>query len=1038
MGTTGRHRIVGRDDPLRRLLDAIDVASGGHSSAVLVTGEAGMGKTTLLEAAIAAGAPEGAAIGWGTCWHGAGAPGFWPWMQAMDALSRAVGEAASVAAAGRDRDVLATFVHDLGPAVETSADPGRHRLLMLDAAVRWIETLALDRHVVLVLDDLQWADESTLDLLRHLVSAPRAVALTVFGSYRHDELDEEHRARLAEFESHLERVHLQGLDAAGVEQLVTLLAGSAVARASAVDLHRRTGGHPLFVRELATLPDWSSESTVPTVVTGAVERRLATLSDDGRTALEAGSVLGNRLLPDVLGAVIDKPPSDVAALLSTAVDAGFVARSADGGFSFVHDLFRETLYDGLGIAERARLHLRTGEALEGRRERGAPVSSGDIAAHFIEGISQSPPDRAVRWATQAAADDRRRSAYTEAADHLHRVRKAALDAGWAIEPQRLFDLLVGEADARSRAGRPEVARSLLVEADAIAPTPSHRADVALAVQRLGARFAMPREAIVAQLESALDDADVIDPSRHAQLTAALARELQHGVADGRSRALPLSEKALDLARASGDDHALVACLLARHDALWTPGTGAERAELGREIASVGERIRDVDRHCEGLLLWANGLLEAGSAGFRPVLDGWFVQLTSRDEPRDRYMVQTRRAALALLEDSPDAEALIFEAARTGEQIHEPDTGNVLMSQRVALAFNRDDAETFSSLASDAVGWWTGAPALAHAVAAGAHASAGSLEAAARHVAIVDGAGGWRSETSYLRSVLVSHLAHAAVALDDHELCRDLLADVEHLDDSCGVNGALVGFAGPFAHTAGILCVALGDLDRAAAMFDRSIEMSERLGAVVWARRGTAARQALAEPSTEAHSLTADKPSLVRNDRVWSFSWRDELASLPHSKGLADLATLLQRPGRSVSALELAGGIATSGARDTVVDLQALEAYRSRLRDIDSEIDRAEDDADLGRVEVLQDERDRVLSEIRRDTGIGDRLRVSANDPAERARKAVSARIRDAIRRVETVAPALAGHLDRSIQTGLQCTYKPAPGEEPPLGWHIRG
>lgn len=1038
MTAPGQHRIVGRDKPLRRLGAAIDVAAQGHRSALLVTGQAGMGKTSLLAAAIAAGAPDGAIVGWGTCWHGEGAPGFWPWMQAMSGLARAVGHVAATEAAGGDREILATFVRDLGPPVETSADPERHRLLLLDVAVRWIEALAVDRQVLLVLDDLQWADESSLDLLDHLVAAPAPAALSVFGAYRHDELDRDRRARMAKLASHLECVHLEGLDRAGVEELVGSLAGPDIGRSRGPELHRRTGGHPLFVRELASLPELGTGGSLPTVVTGAVERRLDMLAAASRGALEVGSVLGNRLLPDVVGYVTDQPTSDVVGLLQSAVDAGLVDRSPDGEFWFVHDLFRETLYGGLDVADRARFHHRIGDALEARVVRGASVPSGDIARHFTAGITEGPPDRAIQWARRAAADDRRRSAFTEAANHLQRIRTATLDAGWAISPDVLFDLLVDEADARARSGNPDAARSLLAEANRVASGPQARADVALAVQRLGARFAMPRGEIVAQLEAALGAGDDLDGSRRAQLTAALSRELQHSVADDRSRALPLSEEALALGRASQDEHALVACLLARHDALWAPGTGDERAELGREIAAVGKRLGDLDRQTEGLILWANGLLEAGSPGFRPVLDRWLGLLETRDEPRDRYMVLTRRAALALLDGADDdAESLMLEAARIGEQIHEPDTGNVLMSQRVALARVRDDPDQLQTLATDAVGWWTGAPVLAHAVAAGASAAAGALDAAARHVAVVEKSGGWRSEGSYLRSVLVTHLTEAAVALGDVELCKDLLLDVEDLVGSCGVNGAVVAFAGPFAHTAGVLTAALGDMPRAAALLDQSIETADRLGALVWLRNGTDARQALDARATDVERHDTESPRLVRQDRVWTLSWHDEHASLPHTKGLADLAVLLQRPGRPVSALELAGGVAAAvGSSDTLVDLQALSAYRTRLAELDASLDRAGDDADLGRIEMLQHERDQLLAEVRSATGIGGRLRPSSNDPAERARKAVSARIRDAIRRIGPVAPVLALHLDRSIQTGLECTYQPPPGDGPAPRWTI--
>ncbi|MDX2344251.1 MAG: hypothetical protein QNL12_11225, partial [Acidimicrobiia bacterium] len=435
-------------------------------------------------------------------------------------------------------------------------------------------------------------------------------------------------------------------------------------------------------------------------------------------------------------------------------------------------------------------------------------------------------------------------------------------------------------------------------------------------------------------------------------------------------------------------------------------------------------------------------LESGSAGFRPVLNRWFSLLEARDEPRDRYMVVSRRAALALLDGDTDlAEAQMHEAVRIGEQIHEPDTGNVFMSQRVGLARARGDADELRSLAKDAVHWWTGAPVLAHSVAAGAYATAGDLDAASREVTTVADSGGWRSDESYLRSVLIAHLTEAAIALDDTDLCQQLLTEAERLTDSCGVNGAVVAFAGPFAHIAGVLASHLGDNDRATAMLHQSIETSRRLGATVWVRSGEAALREVA--SSEAESNAKNEPdfeiaTLIRTEKVWTVSWRTEHGSLPHVKGLTDIAVLLRHRGQDISALQLAGAPpAIAGSNESLIDLDALNAYRIRLDDLVGEIDQADNDADIGRKESLEDEREQLLAEIRRATGLGGRLRTNASDPGERARKAVSARIRDAIRRLDTVAPLLAAHLNRSVQTGLRCSYAPV-GDDSQIRWNVEG
>jgi len=1039
--------MVGRADPRRRLADAIASSAAGRLGVVLVSGVAGMGKTTLMRAAVEA-SPESPIVGWGTCWHGEGAPGFWPWMQAFDGLALAVGGEAAVRAAGHDVSLLSTVVRSFASNSDPVSVPDGDRVLLLDAAARWLAALGTDRHVIIVLDDLQWADPSTLDLLGHVASAAPSARLLVIGGYRHDEIDSHRLPLLAQVASHADRIRISGLSAPEVRELVTTLGGPAISDEQAESLHRRTGGHPLFVTEMARLAALG-DHTLPAVVTEAVARRLETLPAATRTALDAASVLGNKIVIDVIAHATGSTSIETIRSFEPACDAGIVVVEPDGGRHFSHDLFRETLYAELDITRRVKLHALISEGLETRAGRGGNVEPGDLARHTAASITITGIETAIRWALAAAGQDRRRSAFTEAGFHLRRARTAAMDAGLSIPSADLVDLLKAEAEDTARAGSPDLARTILHEAATITTDPSSQAEIALAVQRLGARFATRRDDVIAQLDDALEAVRGDDPLHEARLAAALARELQHSVPEDRVRAAPLSETALTIGRTVGDDATLADCLLARHDILWGPGTGAERAKLGREIAEVGARLHDTDRHAEGLLLQANGLLESGSPAFRPVLDRWFTILGRRNQPRDRYMVLTRRAALALIEGhTDDADALMHEAAVVGATIHEPDTGNVLMSQRVALARALDDPSEHRRLAVDAVAHWTGTPVHAHCVAAGAFAAAGDLDAASREVAMVTETGGWSDEGSYLRSVLVAHLATAAVALDNQPLCRELLEEVKPLTGTCGVNGAVVAFAGPFDHTAGILAAALGDHDRAVLLLDRSIATARSLGAAVWTRAGEVARGRMTgAPGTSGTSNTSgtsgthasashDVATLTRTGGIWTVAWHGETGSLRHVKGLADMVELIAQPGIEIAALQLANPAAPdSSPREQMIDLNALAAYRLRLDQLDQELDEANEHADIGRTESLQDERDSLLAEVRRSTGLGGRIRTVANDPSERARKAVSARIRDAISRLDAVAPQLAAHLDRSIRTGVRCCYSPQPGE-PQVEWHV--
>ena len=189
------------------------------------------------------------------------------------------------------------------------------------------------------------------------------------------------------------------------------------------------------------------------------------------------------------------------------------------------------------------------------------------------------------------------------------------------------------------------------------------------------------------------------------------------------------------------------------------------------------------------------------------------------------------------------------------------------------------------------------------------------------------------------------------------------------------------------------------------------------------------------PPGSALGSEPDVASLVRRGRTWTASWRQESGTLPHLKGVADIATLVGHRGQEISALQLASGRVGPVTADAMIDVQALDAYRKRLDELDAEIDEAEDHADLGRSERLEAERQQLLAEIRRSTGLGGRIRSNPNDPAERARKAVSGRIRDAIRRLDEITPELAAHLNRSIHTGLRCSYAPT-GDDSHVRWHV--
>jgi hypothetical protein len=494
--------------------------------------------------------------------------------------------------------------------------------------------------------------------------------------------------------------------------------------------------------------------------------------------------------------------------------------------------------------------------------------------------------------------------------------------------------------------------------------------------------------------------------------------------------LPLAERAVTIARSLDDPATLASCLLAQHDTLWTAGTATARAGIAAEIADLAGRAGDQERYAQALLLSATAQLENGSAAFRATFMECAHATQQLRQPRHDYVLHTRRAALALLDGDIEAgERLSLEATVLGETVGDSDTGNVRMSQRLEVVRARNDPAELRAMAAEAVAWWIGAPAHAHAVAAGFFARAGDLETARRELDTVLALEDWRTDRSYLWSVFIGEMVTAAIALKDRALCRQLLDELLPVADTCAVNAALVCFMGAHAHRVGLLYAALDEPELADRWLQQAMETHRRLGARAWQAETQRALEGL-----EVGAVHQDTPLLRRVGDMWQASYRGHTAYLRDTKGMHDLATLVAQPGKDLPALTLAttpapgpvgSGLLTAGASaEPVLDRTALIAYRQRLTELDDDLTTAEANSDLALHKRATDEREQLLTELRRATRPDGSSRPLANTTAERARKAVSARIRDAIRRITEAHPELGAHLDRSVRTGTTCRYEP--------------
>ena len=256
-----------------------------------------------------------------------------------------------------------------------------------------------------------------------------------------------------------------------------------------------------------------------------------------------------------------------------------------------------------------------------------------------------------------------------------------------------------------------------------------------------------------------------------------------------------------------------------------------------------------------------------------------------------------------------------------------------------------------------------------------------------------------------------------------------------------VVGGCASYHAAVDHHLGALAASLGDTAAAEAHFRAALAMHERLGAAGWARLS---EQALAGLRVAAPDRAANELRLEHGVRLLCFGGRQ--VRLPDSKGLADIAALVRADGADVHVLTLVGHYLARMGADPVLDRQAKAAYKARLAGLAADIEDAEAAGSDGRAEALRSERDALIRELAAAAGLGHRDR-RLGDEAERARKTVSARVRDALAKIGQVHPELAGHLRGSLRMGTRCSYSPAeptrwtvslsPLTSPNVSWLIR-
>jgi len=275
----------------------------------------------------------------------------------------------------------------------------------------------------------------------------------------------------------------------------------------------------------------------------------------------------------------------------------------------------------------------------------------------------------------------------------------------------------------------------------------------------------------------------------------------------------------------------------------------------------------------------------------------------------------------------------------------------------------------------------------------------------------------------------AYAAECAIRVGDVAAAEHVYDELLPYEQLFVLEGIAARFMGSVAHYLGTLAAFLGRLDAAERHLERAIAAHEAAGAVLWSARSRGALATMrgappVAPAAEAQPLRGNV--FRREGEYWTVAFDGVVARLKDSKGLRDIALLLATPGREVAALDLvardAGGAAPRGSdAGAMLDDRARSAYKARIAELQSEIDDA--DTDRARAEDAREELDALADQLASAYGLGGRAR-KAGDPAERARKAVTERIRDAIAKLRREHPVLGRHLKASIRTGTFCSYTP--------------
>ena len=927
--------MVGRDGELARVTRLLDDALAGRGRLVLCTGEAGIGKTRLGEELTAAAAAGGVPVAWARAADRGGSPPYGLWRLVLDepAVRGEVG-------GGSRPDLWSLVFGNAGrPALTEGAEAGGAQRFALFAEVRRrLAEAAGPGGLLLVLDDLQWADEASAVLLTDLVRQLRGTRILVFASYRASPGPGDETLLRLSAEANAERVDLHGLAAEAIGDL--LRATGLPASGEHVDeVVTETGGNPFLIRELARMlaDQGRRPGSVPGRVVDATAYRLAQVSRSAQALLQTAAVAGNGFSVGVVARMLGVPVLSLLGPLDEGRAAGFVvAGDHPGDYRFSHALVRSAVAARLNAEEQRRLHTAAADAIEALYEGQVQLHLAEVARHRVE--ASRPGDRADRAravaACEAAADA---AAGAVAFEEAARLYRQALSAGREE---------IGEADR----DRLELAPAAVLHLSGDLPGSRQTAvRVGRRAERRRDRLALARTAVVMEAsgvpewdgevgrvcEQALAGDELPDDLR-ARVSARYAQALVYrGQYDGAGQ---VSRDALAAAEAAGDPATLVEALRARQLACCAPEGVAERIVLAGRMLEAADALGSAWVEMWGRTWRIDTLFETGQLRLvqRELTDlGSCLDRLSGPVGRWQYLESAAVLALATGRFT-EAQRLAREAFKLFSDMGHPAAFGalaVILSQsglhigmdrsgRVEL-FDRIPAHLRPEVVDTTQGVATIFPALTLTLIRLHQGDRAGAEAA---YALAGPIRSWTPSPA-MRMAAWGHALAAVIGLGRTEDIEFLAGQLEPFRGRHVANGAGPGvYMGPVELQLGLAAAALGRLDAAVEDLGEAVVICDANGArgyAVQARVGLAAALARRQAPGDTDQAAAVLDAAAGDAR--------QLGMIPFTERIGQLRARLPATAAARSPLS-PRELAVSAKHDPPPDIDGLLAWAAGTDD----------------------------------------------------------------------------------------------------------